>query len=258
MEYAISWCGKAITKNFQEIKKVSGVGAMQMGFKYGLKQSLPIVVGYAPVALTFGVLASQYGLSAWEAGLMSLMVYAGASQFIAIGMLHDGASVLMIGVTTLIVNIRHVLMSLSMLSFFPEGSRRWAAVLAQGLTDETFVLNSSLLKTVPSEEERRRVMLGVNLGAFAAWVIFTVLGGLAGEHWQVDFAGFQFALVGLFIVLTAGALSKKNLLTYLLAAVLAIIFKILIPGKFYLILSVGLAAALGAWWRVKRSEGIRR
>jgi len=221
------------------------------GLAYGLRQSLTIAIGYAPVAVTFGILATQFGLTFWEAGLMSFFVYAGAAQFIGIGMLHQGATVGMIGLTTLILNSRHLLMSLSIVPNFPNRTLPWSLGLAQGLTDETFVLNTRVLKDVNEEKNRRRVMLGINLGAFASWVSFTILGGVIGKWLPVQFSGFQFALLALFIILTASSLSKKNLMTYCLAAILAIVFKLLIPGKIYLILSVALAAGIGAWWHRK-------
>lgn len=225
------------------------------GLTYGLRKSLTIGIGYAPVAVTFGILATQFGLTIWEAGLMSFMVYAGASQFIAIEMIHQGANLWMIGLTTLIVNIRHILMSLSVVHFFPERNLPWSLGLAQGLTDETFVLNTRVLKDVTKEENRRWVMLGINLGAFCTWVTFTILGGIIGNWLPIQFSGFQFALLALFIILTASALNQKNVLTYLLAAILAIAFKLLLPGKIYLVLSVGLAAGIGAWWR-RRQHGL--
>jgi len=227
---------------------------MNQGLLYGLRQSLTIVIGYAPVAVTFGILATQFGLTFWEAGLMSFFVFAGASQFIAIEMIHQGATVWMICLTTLILNIRHMLMSLSVVPFFPKRTLSWSLALAQGLTDETFVLNTRVLKDVVGEENRRRVMLGINLGAFASWVVFTLLGGVIGKWLPVQFSGFQFALLALFIILTVTSLTKKNAMTYLLAALLAIVFKLLIPGKIYLILSVVMAAGIGAWWRGRARE----
>ncbi|SDH05307.1 AzlC family ABC transporter permease [Desulfosporosinus hippei] len=229
-------------------------GTIEKGFTYGLSQSLTIAIGYAPVAITFGILATQFGLTFWEAGLMSLFVYAGASQFIAIEMIHQGATPLMIGVTTLILNIRHFIMSLSVVPYFPERSLPWSLGLAQGLTDETFVLNTKVLKNVEGEENRRRVMLGINLGAYATWVSFTILGGIIGKWLPIQFSGFQFALLALFIILTTSSLSKKNYLTYILAAALAVFLKLLIPGKIYLIISVVVAAGIGAWWRGKKAS----
>ncbi|EGW40713.1 AzlC family ABC transporter permease [Desulfosporosinus sp. OT] len=222
---------------------------IRKSFAYGLRQSLTIAIGYAPVAVTFGILATQFGLTFWEAGLMSFFVFAGASQFIAIEMLHQGATIWMIGLTTLIVNIRHVLMSVSVVPFFPTRTLPWSLGLAHGLTDETFVLNTKVLKEVVQEEDRRQVMLGINLGAFASWLVFTILGGLIGRWLPIQFSGFQFALLALFIILTTTSITRKNAMTYLLAALLAVVFKLLIPGKIYLILSVALAAGIGAWWR---------
>jgi len=222
---------------------------IRKSFTYGLRQSLTIAIGYAPVAVTFGILATQFGLTFWEAGLMSFFVFAGASQFIAIEMIHQHATMWMIALTTLIVNIRHMLMSLSVVPFFPARTLRWSLGLAQGLTDETFVLNTRVLKDVEGEGNRRYVMLGINLGSFVSWVVFTILGGLIGKWLPIQSSGFQFALLALFIILTATSLTKKNALTYLIAALLAVGLKLLIPGKIYLILSVALAAGIGAWWR---------
>ena len=227
---------------------------VKKGLIFGLRQSLTIGIGYAPVAITFGILASQYGLSVWQAGLMSFFVFAGASQFIAIEMIHQGATVWMIGLTTLIINIRHFLMSLSSVPFFPDRTLPWSLGLAQGLTDETFVLNTRVLQDVPNEEDRRQVMLGINSGAFASWFIFTLLGGVLGKWLPIQFSGFQFALLALFIILTTTSLSKKNFMTYVLASILAIVFKMVLPGKIYLILSVALAAGIGAWWRKRHSS----
>jgi predicted branched-subunit amino acid permease len=142
-----------------------------------------------------------------------------------------------------------MLMSLSVVPFFPERTLALSLGLAQGLTYETFVLNTRVLKDVVGEENRRLVMLGINLGAFSSWFVFTILGGVIGKWLPIQFSGFQFALLALFIILTTTSLSKKNYVTYLLAAILAIVFKLLIPGKIYLILSVALAAGIGAWWR---------
>lgn len=234
--------------------KVTNSSDVNKGFTYGLHQSLTIAIGYAPVAVTFGLLATQFGLTFWEAGLMSFFVFAGASQFIAIEMIHQGATVWMIGLTTFIVNVRHVLMSLSVVPFFPERTLPWSLGLAQGLTDETFVLNARILKDVVGEENRRWVMLGINLGSFASWFVFTMIGGLIGKWLPIEFSGFQFALLALFIILTATSLTKQNALTYALAAMLAVALKLLIPGKIYLILSVALAAGIGAWWRQRQRD----
>ncbi|MGI6449306.1 MAG: AzlC family ABC transporter permease [Desulfitobacteriia bacterium] len=229
------------------------------GFIYGLRQSVTIGVGYAPVAITFGILSLQSGLNILETGLMSLFVFAGASQFIAIQLIGQGATIWVIGITTLIVNLRHILMSFSMIRFFSGISLGRLTLLAQGITDETFVLNSKLLEEIPTPEERSKVALGVNLGAFASWVIFSFLGALLGNSLNITFSGFDFALLALFIVLTIGTVNRQNIATYIIAGILAVIFKMMIPGKWYLLLSVALAAAIGAFLqqRQARSEELQ-
>ena len=216
------------------------------GFGYGLQKSISIGIGYAPVALTFGILSLQNGLTVWEAGLMSLLVFAGAAQFIAIQLIGQGATVWVIGLTTLIVNIRHILMSFSMIRFFSGVSLGRLSLLAQGLTDESFVLNSKLLEDIRTPEERSRVALGVNIGAYLSWVIFTFVGAWLGKYMTITFSGFDFALLALFIVLTVGIVNRSNVFTYLFAGIIAIILKLLIPGKAYLLLSVSIAATVGA------------
>jgi len=230
-------------ENIEEVSAEMG----SRGYLYGLKASMSIGIGYAPVAITFGLLSLKSGLSVSEAGFMSLFVFAGASQFIAVQLISQGATVWVIGITTLIVNIRHILMSFSMIHFFEGVSLRRLALIAHGVTDESFVLTSKLLKDIPSVEERKKITLGVNIGAYCCWVVFSFVGAWMGNQLTIDFSGFDFALLALFIVLTLNTVNKKNFLTYLIAGFLAIIFRLIIPGKIYLLLSVAIAAAFGAW-----------
>jgi len=227
---------------------------MQKGFLYGLKQSVPIGIGYAPVALTFGILAIQNGLTVMESGLMSLLVFAGASQFIAIQLIGQGATAWIIGVTTLIVNLRHIVMSFSMLRFFPKIGLGKLAIIAHGITDESFVLSSNILQGISTPEERSKVAMGINFGAYFSWVLFSFVGAYIGNVLVINFSGFDFALLALFIVLTVSTVTKDNLPVYILAGFLAIILRLALPGKWYLLLSVIAAAALGSLLRMRKIE----
>ena len=228
------------------------------GFRQGLNYSLSIALGYAPVAVTFGILARHAGMPLWSEVMMSIFVYAGAAQFIAIEMIQQGASVGMIGMTTLILNSRHVLMSLAVTPYFSQTKTPWLMGLAHGITDETFVLNTRLLNNLATEEERRLTMLGVNLGAYASWVVFTLIGGLIGDRLPTDFSGFQFAMLALFILLAAGTLNRRNFFTFAAAGLLGTVLKYVLPGELYLVLSVLIAAGLGTWWRRKNNVRRRR
>ncbi len=138
----------------------------------GLRAGLPIAVGYFPIAVTFGVLARQTGLSVGEASAMSLFVYAGASQFVSLPLIAGGSSPAAIALATLILNLRHFLMSasLSQKLSVPRGA---AALLGMGVTDETFVVATLAERPTP------RYFLGLAAAAYLSWAAGTVVGSAA-------------------------------------------------------------------------------
>ncbi len=107
----------------------------------GAKAAWPICLGYFPIGLAFGVIAGKAGLSPLDIGLMSLLVFAGSAQFIAVSMLGTGAGLTSIVMTTFVVNLRHLLMS-SSLSLHLKNLAGWRTLLyAYGVTDESFAVN---------------------------------------------------------------------------------------------------------------------
>src|SRR5690606_38686505 len=112
-------------------------------FRKGLQTGFPIVLGYIPVALTYGVLAVQSGLSVLELTLMSVLVYAGASQFMGVNMIAASATVVEIVVATFVLNFRHFIMSLSFMNEVRDRiSLRGRIGLSLGLTDEAFAVSA--------------------------------------------------------------------------------------------------------------------
>lgn len=109
----------------------------------GLSQAAPIVLGYLPIGFAYGVLAGKAGLSPYSAVLMSVLVYAGASQFIAAGLFAASALPWTIVVTTFVVNLRHALMSASLAPHLRAWRPRALAAFAYQLTDETFAVHSA-------------------------------------------------------------------------------------------------------------------
>jgi len=90
----------------------------------GLSAAWPICLGYIPIGLAFGVLAQKAGLDPIEIMLMSILVFAGSSQFIAVSMLSTGAGAVSIIITTFAVNLRHLLMSSSLAVFLGNTTQR--------------------------------------------------------------------------------------------------------------------------------------
>ena len=107
-------------------------------FRKGIQAGISIAIGYAPIALTFGLLAKTTGLSIGETVLMSLVVFAGASQYISLSLVTLGTGIVEIILTTFIVNIRHFLMSTALNEKSEEDHFINKAIYSFGITDETF------------------------------------------------------------------------------------------------------------------------
>src|SRR5699024_939756 len=111
--------------------------------KQGIEASIPIALGYIPVALTFGILAKQAGMSILELTMMSAFVYAGASQFMGGNMIISSTSAIDIIVATIVIHFRNFIMSLSFMNYIQANINRSGRIsLALGLTDESFAVNS--------------------------------------------------------------------------------------------------------------------
>lgn len=142
-------------------------------FTDGLKAAIPIAIGYIPIGITFGLLARSAGIPNYITVMMSLIIFAGASQFVGINLIALGTGFLEITLTTFILNLRHLLMSASLSQkVVPGASKGVLAILSFGITDETF--------TVASFREEAQLkpefLAGLNLLAFSAWNVGTWLG----------------------------------------------------------------------------------
>lgn len=160
-----------------------------------LSLSIPVAMGYVPLGMVFGFLFVQAGASWWLAVVASVLVFAGAAQFMMVPMLAAGLPLLTIALATLVVNLRHVFYGLSLLDKLPTAPwARWYLVF--GLTDETY----SVLTTLPPGTSTRQ-MVGVALLNQGWWVLATLLGAVIGTQAHVPLVGLDFALAALFAVL---------------------------------------------------------
>ena len=166
------------------------------GWGAAFRATLPVMAGYLVLGFGFGVLMHTrgYGLP-WSAG-MSLFVYAGTLQFVAVDLLSGGASLLTAGVTALLVNARHLFYGLSMLERYRSAGRRKPYMIF-ALTDETY----SLVCAAP--ERDARFIFRVSLLDQCWWVAGSVLGSLAGALIPFDSRGIDFSLTALFLTVVA-------------------------------------------------------
>jgi 4-azaleucine resistance transporter AzlC len=171
----------------------------------GLLASLPIALGYFPVAFSFALTALQAGLSGAQALWISAIVYSGAAQFVLVALLAAGGSALGMVVSIWLMNARHLFYGPSLLTAL--GHRHTstpAALLGAGLTDEVFGTALGTAAEVP-EMQRERWLLGLQLGAYLSWLAGTAAGALVGLQavarvaWLND--AFAFVLPALFFTL---------------------------------------------------------
>ncbi|HLR11894.1 MAG TPA: AzlC family ABC transporter permease [Sporosarcina sp.] len=188
-------------------------------FSTGIKAGLSIAIGYFPIALTFGLLAKTAGLSIIEATAMSMFVYAGASQYIALELISSAVNPVAIIINTFVVNIRHFLMTAALNEKMVPEKRAVKAAYAFGVTDESF----SVLATQKDEKLSTGFAFGVTLIAYASWVVFTALGHIIGANLPLFLqAAMSIALYAMFVGLLVPSM-KGNRKVILLASTAAVI-----------------------------------
>ncbi len=180
-------------------------------FSRGLLTAVPIALGYLPIAFAFGVAATKAGFTGGEAFVLSLVIYAGASQFLALALVAGGAPLGVAVFTLVAMNLRHVLYGPSLMKAAGTGaSRRLAWGWAWGLTDEVF--GAALGELARGRRFSEAFMFGLGLGAYASWLAGTALGAVAGGGALAGYpaveAGLGFMLPALFLALLLSILTR--------------------------------------------------
>lgn len=174
----------------------------------GIKAGIPIAVGYIPIAIAFGLLAKSSGVPNEVSMLMSLSVFAGASQFVGVNLLSLGTAYWEIVLATFILNLRHFLMAASLSQRLEKQTDKpWLAVLAFGITDETFTVASLREEKILSTE----FVIALNAMAFAAWNVGTWIGLFLAEGLPESVkASMGIALYAMFIGLLLPSMKKSR------------------------------------------------
>lgn len=204
-------------------------------------RTVPVMFGYLPLGAAFGILAIELGIPWWGALAMSLAIYAGAGQFLAVALLAGGAGLLEVAVATLMLNSRHLFYGLSLLKRF-QGAGRYKPYLIFALTDETY----SLLTSQPAVEQRDHA-LAVRISALNQlwWTLGTLAGALIGTTLDFDSRGIEFALTALFIVLTLEQARRlRQALPFVIAMIAGVGAILLVPDRHMLLVAIGAASAL--------------
>lgn len=201
------------------------------------------MAGYVVLGMGFGILFQSKGYSWWWALLMSLTVYAGSMQYVAIDLISGGATLITTALMTLMVNIRHLFYGITMLEKYKDvGAAKPYLIFA--LTDETFSLVCS--PELPDGLEKKRYYLLVSLFNQCYWVAGSVFGAILGSALTFNSQGIDFSMTALFVVIFVEQWEKtKNHLAAIIGLVISVVCLLVFGADSFLIPSmIGITAAL--------------
>ncbi|VBB07812.1 branched-chain amino acid transport permease [Lucifera butyrica] len=213
----------------------------------GILETVPLIFGIMPFGITFGVMGLTAGLTPAEVMLMSVLVFAGAAQFVAVSMIAAGIHAwVMIVLTTLLINLRHLLMGASLapyLTRLPAGAQ---AFLAFHMADETYMVTVNRAERAGYSPW---FQLGTNLTGYATWLISTMLGLELGKYIGDPLRwGLDFAMPATFLAMLVPRLQDRTgIIVSAVAAFTAIGGAVYLPGKWYILLATLAACLTGIW-----------
>lgn len=194
-------------------------------FRRAFPYTIPVLTGYLFIGIAFGVMYAEKGYSFLWAILMSVMVYAGSGQYLAVNFFVPGISFVQVIFLTFMVNVRHIFYGISLLEKFNKmGIKRWYMIF--GLTDETY----SLLCTtnVPKDVDENKFLFAISVMDHSYWVLGSAIGAIAGTVLPINSEGIDFAMTALFVVIFIEQwMDRKNRVPEIIGVIVAIVALIL-------------------------------
>ena len=190
-------------------------------FRKAFPYTIPVLTGYLFIGIAFGVMYAEKGYSFLWAILMSVMVYAGSGQYLAVNFFVPGISFIQVIFMTFMVNVRHIFYGISLLERFHKvGKSRWYMIFA--LTDETY----SLLCTtkIPSGVNEAKFLFAISILDHLYWILGSAIGAIAGTLLPISSEGIEFAMTALFVVIFIEQwMDRKNRIPELLGVAIAFV-----------------------------------
>jgi len=220
-------------------------------FYEGVRDCIPTLIGYLSIGFAAGVVGAASNLSIIEVTLLSALVYAGASQFIICALLVAGSPVAVILFTTFIVNVRHLLLCMTLAPHFKSYSLLKNIGIGALVTDETFGVAAHKIASKQSINDRW--MNGLNVSAYLFWIASSMLGASFGK-WiaNPEALGLDFSLTAMFIallVLQLQTVERSKLMFYLsimsYVVILMLLLSMVVPAYIAVILSTVIGATIG-------------
>lgn len=222
-------------------------------FKRGVKAIIPLILGLIPFALISGITASNAGLSLGMTMLMSIGIFAGASQLAVLQLALDNANTIVIIYTALIINLRMMIYSLSISQHLQKISIRWKAILAYTMTDQSYAISMVHFLNEPNEDKKSFVF-GASISIWTLWQINTIIGYLMGSIIPQSL-GLEFAIPLTFIaVLLKGITGWSGIITIITSGSVAVLAASL-PMNLGLIIAAIVGIAVGTISEKLMSKG---
>jgi 4-azaleucine resistance transporter AzlC len=213
-------------------------------FPKALRYTFPVLLGYLAIGSAFGFLMVDAGYPWWLTIVMSLIMYAGAGQYIAVGLFAAGTTLLEAVLVQLVVNARHIAYGLSMLKRLRDfGPVKYYIIF--GMTDETFALLSSIPENNEEKtSEQAKFMFLVTLLDHSYWILGGVIGVIAGSLLPFSTEGIAFALTALFIVLMIEQIRRvRRPGIFAISAIMAVLCVLFLHSRISLLAAMALALA---------------
>jgi len=215
-------------------------------FLLGIKGELPILLGVTPFGMIYGVLATSAGLAAWDAQMMSSVVFAGSSQFMLVQFVNLGTPAIMMIITAFVINLRHALYSASVSPYIQHLSPLWKFILSYLLTDEAYVVAIMHFQEPSSSKNKHWFLLGAGAALWSCWQLSTAAGIFLGAQVPSSW-GLDFTLALTFIALAVPAINDKASFLSALSAGLTSILTRGLPFKLNLIAAALVGITVGLW-----------
>lgn len=220
-------------------------------FKQGVKECIPTLLGYIGIGLSFGIVAASQHFSVLEILLLCLLVYAGAAQFIICALVITGTPMSAIVLTTLIVNSRFFLLSMTLAPNYKDYGFWNRLAMSSILTDETFGV--AITPHLKGEKINDRWLHGLNLTAYTFWALASIAGAVFGKYISnPEMFGLDFAITAMFIFLAMAQFetirgSKIKIYLVLIACVIVmmLILSWFMPSYVAILIASTFAATLG-------------
>lgn len=181
-------------------------------FRHGLRATFPLMVGALPFGIIFGSLGIAQGFSPAQVMSMSLFVFSGSAQFMAVGLVATKAAIWVIWAATFIINLRHLLYAATLVSHVRHLPQRWRLPLAAMLTDETFAVMDLRYRERGGARYAHWYYFASCIGMWINWNFWTLVGVLLGQNFpNVKEWGLEFAMVATFIGIVVPGLKTPPL-----------------------------------------------